>query len=153
MLMITFSILLMSLGYYLLKKNKVVNDTLKKNKVLGNLFYILFIIPCLFHDTVKFIYNQFRHTPKMVYLIFVIELVIVLSYVLFPMIYKFLYTDIKDVKDHKLLLKKEIESLKREDDQKSKARKDLLLKQINDFQNKSVSLNQKWLDEKEKINT
>ncbi len=115
MLMITFSILLMSLGYYLLKKNKVVNDTLKKNKVLGNLFYILFIIPCLFHDTVKFIYNQFRHTPKMVYLIFVIELVIVLSYVLFPMIYKFLYTDIKDVKDHELLLKKEIESLKTEE--------------------------------------
>ena len=115
MLMITFSILLMSLGYYLLKKNKVVNDTLKKNKVLGNLFYILFIIPCLFHDTVKFIYNQFRHTPKMVYLIFVIELVIVLSYVLFPMIYKFLYTDIKDVKDHELLLKKEIEGVKTEE--------------------------------------
>ena len=115
MLMITFSILLMSLGYYLLKKNKVVNDTLKKNKVLGNLFYILFIIPCLFHDTVKFIYNQFRHTPKMVYLIFVIELVIVLSYVLYPMIYKFLYTDIKDVKDHERLLKKEIEGIKREE--------------------------------------
>ena len=115
MLMITFSVALMSLAYYLLRKNKVVNDTLKKNKVLGNLFYILFIIPCLFHDTVKFIYNQFRHTPKMVYLIFVIELVIVLSYVLFPMIYKFLYTDIKDVKDHELLLKKEIEGVKTEE--------------------------------------
>ena len=37
--------------------------------------------------------------------------------------------------------------------QKSKVRKDVLLKEINDFQNKSVSLNQKWLDEKEKINT
>ena len=115
MLMIMFSVALMSLAYYLLRKNKVVNDTLKKNKVLGNLFYILFIIPCLFHDTVKFIYNQFRHTPKMVYLIFVIELVIVLSYVLFPMIYKFLYTDIKDVKDHELLLKKEIEGVKTEE--------------------------------------
>jgi len=114
MLMITFSILLMSLGYYLLKKNKVVNNTLKNNKGLGNLFYILFIIPCLFHDTVKFIYNQFRHTPKMVYLVFIIELVIVLSYVLFPMIYKFIYTDIKDVKDHKLLLKKELESIRTE---------------------------------------
>tara|TARA_B000000475_G_C16005279_1_gene450636 strand:+ start:971 stop:2836 length:1866 start_codon:yes stop_codon:yes gene_type:complete len=114
MLMITFSIALMSLAYYLLRKNKVVNDTLKKNKVLGNLFYILFIIPCLFHDTVKFIYNQFRHTPKMVYLIFVIELVIVLSYVLFPMIYKFIYTDIKDVKDHKLLLEKELENIRTE---------------------------------------
>jgi hypothetical protein len=115
MLMIMFSVALMSIGYYLLKENKVVNDTLKKNKVLGNLFYILFIIPCLFHDTVKFIYNQFRHTPKMVYLIFVIELVIVLSYVLFPMIYKFIYTDIKDEKDHELLLKKEIEGKKIEE--------------------------------------
>lgn len=115
MLMIAFLVVLMSLGYYLLKKNKAVNNTLKKNKVLGNLFYILFIIPCLFHDTVKFIYNQFRHTPKMVYLIFIIELVIVLSYVLFPMIYKFIYTDIKDVKDHKILLKKEIESIKTEE--------------------------------------
>ena len=112
MLMIMFSVALMSLGYYLIKKNKVVNDSLKKNKVLGNLFYILFIIPCLFHDTVKFIYNQFRHTPKMVYLIFIIELVIVLSYVLFPMIYKFIYTDIKDVKDHKLLLEKELENIR-----------------------------------------
>lgn len=114
-LMIMFSIVLMSLGYYLLKKNKVVSDGLKKNKVLGNLFYILFIIPCLFHDIVKYIYNQFRHTPKMVYLIFIIELVIVLSYVLFPMIYKFIYTDIKDVKDHKILLKNQIESVKMEE--------------------------------------
>jgi len=115
MLMLMFSIALMSIGYYFIKKNKVANDTLKKNKVLGNLFYILFIIPCLFHDIVKYIYNQFRHTPKMVYLIFIIEIIIVLSYVLFPMIYKFIYTDIKDVKDHKILLKKEIESVKMEE--------------------------------------
>lgn len=115
MLMIAFLVVLMSLGYYLLKKNKAVNNTLKKNKVLGNLFYILFIIPCLFHDTVKFIYNQFRHTPKMVYLIFIIELVIVLSYVLFPMIYKFIYTDIKDVKDHKTLLKIEMKNVEMEE--------------------------------------
>ena len=114
MLMITFSILLMSLGYYLLRRNKVVNDTLKKNKVLGNLFYILFIIPCLFHDTVKYLYNQFRHTPNMVYLVFLIEIGVVLSYVLFPMIYKFIYTDIKDVKDHKILLEKEIEGIRTE---------------------------------------
>ena len=115
MLMLMFSIALMSIGYYFIKKNKVANDPLKKNKVLGNLFYILFIIPCLFHDIVKYIYNQFRHTPKMVYLIFIIEIIIVLSYVLFPMIYKFIYTDIKDVKDHKILLKKEIESVKMEE--------------------------------------
>tara|TARA_B100000035_G_scaffold46771_1_gene35571 strand:- start:6788 stop:8614 length:1827 start_codon:yes stop_codon:yes gene_type:complete len=114
MLMITFSILLMSLGYYLLRRNKVVNDTLKKNKVLGNLFYILFIIPCLFHDTVKYLYNQFRHTPNMVYLVFLIEIAVVLSYILFPMIYKFIYTDIKDVKDHKILLEKEIEGIRTE---------------------------------------
>ena len=56
--------------------------------------------------------------------------------------------------DRKILQNRiELESLKKEDDQKSKVRKDILLKQINDFQNKSVSLNQKWLDEKEKINT
>ena len=56
--------------------------------------------------------------------------------------------------DRKILQNRiELESLKKEDDQKSKVRKDVLLKQINDFQNKSVSLNQKWLDEKEKINT
>ncbi len=56
--------------------------------------------------------------------------------------------------DRKILQNRiELESLKKEDDQKSKVRKDILLKQINDFQNKSISLNQKWLDEKEKINT
>ena len=56
--------------------------------------------------------------------------------------------------DRKILQNRiELESLKKEDDQKSKVRKDVLLKEINDFQNKSVSLNQKWLDEKEKINT
>ena len=68
----------------------------------------------MFHDTVKYLYNQFRHTPNMVYLVFLIEIAVVLSYILFPMIYKFIYTDIKDVKDHKILLEKEIEGIRTE---------------------------------------
>ena len=55
--------------------------------------------------------------------------------------------------DRKILQNRiELESLKKEEDQKSKERKSLLLKKINEFQSKSVNLNQKWLDEKEKIN-
>ncbi len=55
--------------------------------------------------------------------------------------------------DRKILQNRiELESLKKEDDVKSKERKDILLKQINEFQNKSARLNQKWLNEKDKIN-
>lgn len=107
-LMVGFSLLFMSVIYYFLRSNKEVSKTLNKNKALGNLFYIFFIIPCIFHNVIRYIYNQFRHTPNIVYSIFFIELIVVLGYLIIPMIFSAMYTDIKDVKDHDILLKNSI---------------------------------------------
>ena len=57
----------MFLMYRLASRNTAVQNALRDSRFLSGLFYLVFIIPCLFQDTVKFIFNQARHTPKIAY--------------------------------------------------------------------------------------
>ncbi len=49
--------------------------------------FILFI-PCLFSDFIEYLYGDFATTPKIVYLLFVFELVLILLYLYIPKILK-----------------------------------------------------------------
>jgi hypothetical protein len=49
--------------------------------------FILFI-PCLFSDFIEYLYGDFATTPKIVYFLFVIELVLILLYLYIPKILK-----------------------------------------------------------------
>lgn len=77
--------------YYFLSSSPYVSGLLRNNSVLSFLFYAVFIIPCLFLDTIKYLYNQFRHTPKTVYIILAAEIVLVTLYVIVPIIQKYFY--------------------------------------------------------------
>jgi hypothetical protein len=49
--------------------------------------FILFI-PCLFSDFIEYLYGDFATTPKIVYLLFVFELILILLYLYIPKILK-----------------------------------------------------------------
>ena len=74
------------IGSVFFKKN------VNSSPILNVLFYTIFIIPCLFFDTVKFFYNELRHTPKTVYYILIFEILFVALVTLYPMITKYFYT-------------------------------------------------------------
>jgi amino acid transporter len=66
---------------------------LNKNPILNVLFYAIFIIPCIFFDIVKYLYNEFRHTPQTVYYIFAAEMVLITLLIVAPIFVKFMYTN------------------------------------------------------------
>jgi hypothetical protein len=52
--------------------------------IVGVLIYLIFYIPCLFIDFTKFIINEFRMTTNVVYVLFILEIVLVLLYIYLP---------------------------------------------------------------------
>ena len=99
--------------YKLLSQNQTVRRNLRSSRFLSNLFYLVFIIPCLFGDTVKYLFNQFRHTPKTVYMFLGGEILFISLYLLIPMIKKYFYTMMPQKDDKALILSRKIDSLKK----------------------------------------
>ena len=77
--------------YSMLSTNPSIKNILTNNSFLKFLFYAVFIIPCLFLDTAKYLYNQFRHTPKSVYIVLALEIILVTLYVIVPIVQKYIY--------------------------------------------------------------
>jgi len=82
----------MFLIYGLLIQNTNIRKFLNNNPIIKVPFYLLFIIPCIFFDTVTFLFNQFRHTPKVVYYILTVEIILISLYLLLPIISNYIYT-------------------------------------------------------------
>lgn len=115
----------MFIMYKIASRNKGVQDALKDSKFLSGLFYLVFIIPCLFQDTVKFIFNQVRHTPKAAYAFLTAEMLLIALYIVIPIITNYFYTvmpakddklsilkaKIASVKQNKIIIKKRIENI------------------------------------------
>jgi hypothetical protein len=99
--------------YKLLSQNQTVRRNLRSSRFLSNLFYLVFIIPCLFGDTVKYLFNQFRHTPKSVYMFLGGEILFISLYLLIPIIKKYFYTMMPQKDDKALILSRKIDSLKK----------------------------------------
>lgn len=64
---------------------------LTKNPFLRIIYHALFMIPCLFLDLVNFIYYELKYTPKVVYGIFIAEIVVILSFFILPILTKATY--------------------------------------------------------------
>ena len=111
-LMIIMGIVAMFFIYQLLFYNPNVRKVLRKSAFLSNLFYIVFIIPCLFGDTVKYLFNQFRHTPKMAYYFLAGEIVLISMYLLIPILQKYLYTAMPGAKDNKIIINRKIKGIR-----------------------------------------
>ena len=115
----------MGLIYKMASQNPDVQNALRDSRFLSGLFYLIFIIPCLFQDTVKFIFNQVRHTPKVAYAFLTVEMLLIAMYIVIPIIKNYFYTlmpakddkviilkaKIADVKNNKIILKQRIKNI------------------------------------------
>ena len=97
--------------YSLLDTNAKFGKMLRNNSFLKVIYYLTFMIPCLFTDTVKFLYNIFRHTPTIAYIILALELLVVVLYVVIPIFIKYMYT-LMPAKNKSNILRKRISNTK-----------------------------------------
>ena len=55
--------------YFLLPKLPIIKKLLNK-KLFRAIFNTILFIPCLFGELVKFLYNEYRYTPKIIYKVY-----------------------------------------------------------------------------------
>lgn len=66
--------------------NTFMNETLKQEGWAGFIAHFIFFIPCLFSDFIKYVLSEFNMTPMVVYVLFLIEISLVLLYIYVPRI-------------------------------------------------------------------
>ena len=121
-LMVLAGIGVMFILYQMISSTTFFAQNIANNPGLLKLFYAFFIIPCLFFDTVRYLFIQFRGTPKVVYLIFAIEILLVSLYIIVPMITNYFYTAIAPEKDFKSeRIKRKLNSLQKSNEQIEKS--------------------------------
>jgi len=113
-LMFSFGISLLFGAYLTLKSNPNFMKFINGSKAISGLFYIFFIIPCIFFEITRFLYNQFRHTPKSAYIILGLEIALITLYFVVPKIIKWFYT-VTPGKDNKdIIIQNKINSAKKD---------------------------------------
>ena len=80
--------------------NIFLNETYRQKGILGFIFYFLFLIPCLVNDYVRYLFQEFITTPQVVYVLFVIEIILILLYIYLPKLLSKIYQP----NSHKILL-------------------------------------------------
>lgn len=110
-IMIASGILGLTMMYYMLKSNYPnFMQAIHKSLPLSGLFYTFFIIPCIFFEITRFLYNHFRHTPRSAYIILGLEIVAIALYFVIPKIIQWFYT-LTPGKDNKdIILQNKINS-------------------------------------------
>ena len=60
----------------------------------GFIIYFIFYIPCLLLDLVKYVRNEFKMTSNVVFILFIIEIILILVYIYLPLLIKYIsYSD------------------------------------------------------------
>uniref|UniRef100_A0A6C0J9P4 Uncharacterized protein n=1 Tax=viral metagenome TaxID=1070528 RepID=A0A6C0J9P4_9ZZZZ len=113
MLMIVSVIAGIVVAYNMLSSNDNVRTALNRSEALSSLFYLVFIIPCLFGDTVKYIFNQVRHTPRTAYLLLGGEILVITLYFVIPMLQKYFYILMPSKNNNSSIINSKIQSIKK----------------------------------------
>jgi len=74
------------------KNNEKIQIFLKENDLIRLLYNIIIIIPCLLFESINYLYNDIKNTKKYVFIILLIELFIILSYFLIPLVMNYFAT-------------------------------------------------------------
>lgn len=69
-----------------------VYKNLMKNSVVRLIYHSIFLIPCWFLDIIGYLSKEFQHTPKSVYIILGIEILLIFLWVLMPIFKNYIYT-------------------------------------------------------------
>ncbi len=66
--------------------NVFLNETSKSSGLLGIITYAIFLIPCYVSDYLKYIFKELTTTPKVVYALLFIEIILISLYLLIPLL-------------------------------------------------------------------
>ena len=110
-LLIVLSAVIILAALSVILKDKIAKYV-KNNPYIKFVYHALFVIPCLFVDMVNYIYYEFKNSPKIVFIVFAIEVAIILSLLLIPALRNTLYVYISNEKGKKNKVEMEINSLK-----------------------------------------
>ena len=64
--------------------NLFLNQLYRQEGALGFIIYFVFFIPCLLSDFIKFVSHEFKITPNIVFVLFVLEIIFLLLYFYLP---------------------------------------------------------------------
>ena len=62
--------------YYMIRGNPRIMNIINSSLPLSGFFYAFFIIPVFSLQVTRFLYNHFRHTPRVVYFILAAEILL-----------------------------------------------------------------------------
>lgn len=84
-IIVTILIVFVALSmFYKINQTAIYNMT----GIQGFIVNFILFIPCLISDFIEYLYGEFATTPKIVYILFVIELILILLYLYLPKIMK-----------------------------------------------------------------
>lgn len=98
-LMVLVVIGLMFTIFNLITKNATLMESIMNNKILQLLYHTIFIIPCIILYLTNFIWEEIEDTPKITWILFIIQLLLLGSYFLFPIVKNFLFKNMVTKKD------------------------------------------------------
>ena len=64
--------------------NLFLNQSYRQEGILGFIIYFVFFIPCLVSDFIEYVANEFKTTPNIILVLFVLEIVFLLLYIYLP---------------------------------------------------------------------
>ena len=85
LILLAIVIVALAIGYNVLK-----NSAKKMRGWLGFIVNFLFFIPCLLSDFVDYMLSEFKQAPPSVFILFIIEIILILAYIYVPKILKML---------------------------------------------------------------
>lgn len=109
-LLIAVSVVIILAAVFLVFKKQILSYL--SNPFVRIIYNTIFVIPCLFIDLVNKIYYEFKTSPKAAYIIFALELLIIGSIFIVPIITKWKYLNISKDKNTKLKIDAEINEIK-----------------------------------------
>ena len=85
LILLAIVIVALAIGYNVLK-----NSAKRMRGWLGFIVNFLFFIPCLLSDFVDYMLSEFKQAPPSVFILFIIEIILILAYIYVPKILKML---------------------------------------------------------------
>jgi len=86
LLIILSTVIILAAILYFFKDK--IEEYVKNSPFIKLIYHLIFILPCFFLDIVNFIYFELKRTPKVVYGILTVQIIIILSVFVLPLITK-----------------------------------------------------------------
>ena len=113
-IMIASALIGLTIIYYMLKSNRAFMNVINSSISMSGLFYAFFILPCIFFEVTRFLYNHFRHTPRTAYIILAAEIVLISLYYVIPILVKKFYVLTPGKDNKEIILQNKINSAEKD---------------------------------------